>query len=440
MSPESPVSERRMSEQENEGEVVLVGTSHVSEKSVEEVERVIEEEKPDIVAVELDEKRYKSIKGDGPDDIEAKDLIKGNKPFELLVYWLLSYLQTKMGDRFGIEPGAEMMAAVDAAEEREIPLALVDRDINVTVARLWAKMSFWEKLKFVGALIAGVAGIGMGGREMTEEEMDELVEGDMVETLIEEFRSFSPRGAEALIDERDAYIAANLVGLREANKKVVAVIGAGHRAGIEKYLAAPETLPDVKELEETGGGRRFSPFKIVGYLVSIFVILMFVLLFMAGAENAFLAQLAFYWFVVNGVPAFAGALLAGGHLTTALVGGSLAWMTSLNPALAPGWFAGYVELKYRDVSVQDIDEINEILSDAGASTRELLGRMYGVETFKLLLVVALTNIGSLIGTFFFLFVVLPLVGADVNMTELLRQGMANSWNELVGLGRRIVSL
>jgi pheromone shutdown-related protein TraB len=428
-----------MSEQEKEGEVVLVGTSHVSEKSVEEVERVIEEEEPDIVAVELDEKRYKSIKGDGPDDIDAKDLIKGNKPFELLVYWLLSYLQTKMGDRFGIEPGAEMMAAVDAAEEREIPIALVDRDINVTVARLWAKMSFWEKLKFVGALIAGVAGLG-GSREMTEEEMDELVEGDMVETLIEEFRDFSPRGAEALIDERDAYIAANLVGLREANKKVVAVIGAGHRAGIEEYLAAPETLPDVESLEGTDSGRRFSLFKVVGYLVSIFVIAMFILLFMAGAEDAFLAQLAFYWFVVNGVPAFLGAIVAGGHLTTALVGGSLAWMTSLNPALAPGWFAGYVELKYRDVSVKDIDEINEILSDASSSTRELLGRMYKVETFKLLLVVALTNVGSLIGTFFFLFVVLPIIGADVNMTELLRQGMANSWNEIVGLGRRIVSL
>jgi pheromone shutdown-related protein TraB len=428
-----------MSEQEKEGEVVLVGTSHVSEKSVEEVERVIDEEEPDIVAVELDEKRYKSIKGDGPDDIDAKDLIKGNKPFELLVYWLLSYLQTKMGDRFGIEPGAEMMAAVDAAEEREIPIALVDRDINVTVARLWAKMSFWEKLKFVGALIAGVAGLG-GSREMTEEEMDELVEGDMVETLIEEFRDFSPRGAEALIDERDAYIAANLVGLREANKKVVAVIGAGHRAGIEEYLAAPETLPDVESLEGTDSGRRFSLFKVVGYLVSIFVIAMFILLFMAGAEDAFLAQLAFYWFVVNGVPAFLGAIVAGGHLTTALVGGSLAWMTSLNPALAPGWFAGYVELKYRDVSVKDIDEINEILSDASASTRELLGRMYKVETFKLLLVVALTNVGSLIGTFFFLFVVLPIIGADVNMTELLRQGMANSWNEIVGLGRRIVSL
>jgi pheromone shutdown-related protein TraB len=422
---------------EQEGEVVLVGTSHVSEKSVEEVENAIEEEEPDVVAVELDEKRYKSVKGEGPQDLDPKDLIQGNKPFELLVYWLLSYLQTKMGDRFGIEPGADMLAAVDAAEDRGIPLALVDRDINVTVARLWSKMSFWEKLKFVGALVAGVAGLGRAD-EMTEEEMEEIIEGDMVETLIEEFRAFSPRGAEALIDERDAYIAANLVELREANKKVVAVIGAGHRAGIERYLDAPETLPEIESLETSGGGRRIPVMKVLGYAVSVFVILMFVLLFMAGADDAFLAQLAVYWFVVNGVPAFAGALLGGGHLRSAAVGGSLAWMTSLNPALAPGWFAGYVELRHRDVSVQDIDEINEILADAEASVRQLFGRMYQVETFKLLLVVALTNLGSLIGTFFFLFVVLPVIGADIDMTEMLRQGMTNSWNELVGLGERVL--
>jgi len=405
-------------------------------KSVEEVERAIDEEEPDVVAVELDEKRYKSVKGDGPDDLDPKDMIQGNKPFELLIYWLLSYLQTKMGDRFGIEPGADMLAAVNLAEERGIPLALVDRDINVTVARLWGKMSLWEKLKFVGALVAGVA--GLGGQEMSEEEMDEIVEGDMVETLIDEFRAFSPRGAEALIDERDAYIAANLIELSKKHNKVVAVIGAGHRAGIERYLAAPETLPDIEALESTDGGRSFSVMKLLGYAVSIFVILMFVLLFMAGADDRFLAQLALYWFVVNGVPAFLGAMLAGGHLRSALVGGSLAWMTSLNPALAPGWFAGYVELRYRDISVKDIDEINEILGDAEASVRELLGRMYAVQTFKLLMVVALTNLGSLVGTGLFLFVVLPVVGADVNMTEMLRQGMANSWNELVSLGGRVL--
>jgi len=425
-----------MSEQDEEGrgEVILVGTSHISEKSVEEVEETIDEEEPDVVAVELDEQRYKSMKGDGPDEIEAKDLIQGNKPFEFFVYWLMSYLQTRMGDRFGIEPGADMMAAVETAEGRGIPVALVDRDINITIARLWAKMKFLEKLKFVGALVLGLVGFGLGRVEEEEEiDIEEIAQGDMVETLIEEFRAFSPQGAEALIDERDAFIASKLVALREADKKVVAVIGAGHRAGIQAYLDNPETIPDIEEISSTGGGRRFSIFKIVGYLISIFVVVMFILLFMAGADNRFLAELAFYWFIINGVPAFLGAMLGGAHLPSALVGGGLAWMTSINPALAPGWFAGYVELRYRDISVTDIDEINEILADVDASARELISRIYGVDTFKLLLVVALTNLGSIIGTFFFLFVVLPVIGADVDMTEMLRQGMTNSWNQIVDL-------
>ncbi len=423
-----------------EGEVHVVGTAHVSEKSVDDVERAIEEHDPDVVAVELDEKRYKSIRGDTPDDLSPKDLLEGNKPFELLIYWLLSYLQTKMGDRFGIEPGADMLAAISAAEERGLPIALVDRDINVTVARLWSKMSFWEKLKFVGGLIAGIAGLGMKKEGEDAIDVDEMMEGDMVEILIDEFREFSPRGAEALIDERDAYIAANLVALREQGYSVVAVVGAGHRAGIQRYLDAPDTIPDIEPLKSSSGGRRFSLFKLVGYAVSVFIIGMFVLLVMAGADNRFLAELFLYWFIINGAFAFTGALLAGGHIYSATTGGLVAWMTSINPALAPGWFAGYVELRYRDVSVKDIDEINEILGDVEASTRELLGRMNRIPTFKLLLVVAFTNLGSVVATGLFIFVVLPIVGADVDMTNLLREGLYNSWRELTGFARTILPL
>ncbi len=417
---------------EGDGEIFLVGTAHVSEKSVEDVERAIDEHEPDVVAVELDEKRFKSIKGDTPDDLSPKDLLEGNKPFELLIYWLLSYLQTKLGDEFGIEPGADMLAAISAAEDRGLPIALVDRDINVTVARLWSKMSVWEKLKFVGGLVAGLAGLG---RTVDEEAMDvdEMLEGDMVEVLIDEFREFSPRGAEALIDERDAYIAANLVALRNEGYRVVAVIGAGHQKGIERYLDAPETIPEIEPLESSSGGRRFSVFKLVGYAISVFIIGMFALLVMAGADNRFLAELFVYWFLVNGAFAFAAALLAGGHPYSATVGGLVAWMTSINPALAPGWFAGYVELRYRDVSVDDIDDINEILGDVEASTRELLGRMNQVPTFKLLLVVAFTNLGSIVATGLFIFVVLPVVGADVDMTAMLEQGLTNSWREVTGL-------
>ncbi|MFB6283690.1 MAG: TraB/GumN family protein [Halobacteria archaeon] len=422
---------------DEDGEIDLVGTAHVSEKSVEEVEESIETEQPDIVAVELDENRYKSIKGEGErDDIEAGDLIKGKKPFELLVYWLLSYLQTQLGDQFDIEPGADMMAAIDSAEERGIPVALVDRDIQVTVARLWANMGILEKIKFVGSMILGIAGFGGSGEDI---DVDELTEGDMVEVMIEEFRKISPGATEALIDERDAYIAANLLALKKRGYHVVAVVGAGHVEGIERYLASPNTIPDIESLEGKKEGG-FSVFKVLGYLVTLFIIFLFVLLIMAGASSAFLGKLFFGWFLINGIFAFTGALIAGSHLTSATVGGVLAWMTSINPLLAPGWFSGYVELRYIEVSVKDIDRINEILADTESSARNLLGRMYDVPMFRLLIIVALTNLGSIIGTVLFITVILPWIGADVDMTHLLKKGLHNSLDAIIQGIQNLVGL
>lgn len=414
---------------EQEGEITLVGTAHVSQDSVDRVRESIEEKNPDVVAVELDERRYQSLKNEKPEDLEARDLLKGSKPFEFLLYWLLSYIQKRMGEKFDIQPGADMMAAVEEAEANNIPVALVDRDIRVTVQRMWSMMSIREKFKFIGAMVLGLMGFG-DAEEI--EDIEDLAEGDVAQAVIEEFRKFSPRGAQALIDERDAYIAANLVSLRQHGKNVVAVVGAGHKAGIEKYLESPETIPDIESFQKENK-RRFSLFKAFGYLISIFVIMMFVLLFLGGADNELLARLFVYWFLINGVLAFAGALIAGGHLTSAVTGGLLAWMTSINPALAPGWFAGYVELKYIDVNVADIDRLNEILDDTEATTRELISRMYEVPMFRLLMVVALTNIGSIIGTGLFIFVVLPILGQDVDMGKLLMDGITNGWNELKNL-------
>lgn len=413
---------------ESDGEIVLVGTAHVSQKSVDEVRKTIEEENPDVVAVELDERRYNAIKQKKPDDLNPRDLLRGSAVFEILVYWLLSYIQNKLGEKFGVEPGADMVAAIESAEDREIPVALVDRDIRVTLQRFWAKMSLLEKLKFIGALIAGLVGYGRGSTE--DIHIDDITDADVVQIMMEEFREFSPRGAEALIDERDAYIASNLVSLRSSGKKVVAVVGAGHKEGIERYLADPSSIPPIEDISKNKK-RRFSILRAIGYAMSAFVILMFVLLFMAGASNELLLRLFLYWFLVNGILAFAGALIAGGRLTSAITGGLVAWMTSLNPALAPGWFAGYVELRHLNVSLSDIDKINQILGDTEATTRQLVSRMYEVPMFRLLMVVALTNLGSIIGTGLFVFVILPIVDADVNMTELLSRELQESWQRLV---------
>jgi pheromone shutdown-related protein TraB len=418
-----------------EGRVQVVGTAHVSADSVSEVERTIDEERPDVVAVELDEGRYKQIQGEAGQDLEARDLLSGNTVFQFLAYWMLSYVQTRLGERFDIEPGADMKAAIDAAEERGIGLALVDRNIQVTIQRFWRRMTFVEKLKMIGSLVLGV--LGFGGEPEDEFDMEDITDADVVTAMIEEFRRFSPGGAEALIDERDAFIAHKLVALREQGYHVVAVVGAGHRAGIEGYLEDPETLPPMGSLVGTQSRKWFSPFKLLGYLFTLGFLAFFFLLIMAGVKDAFLLKLFAAWFLFNGFFAFSLAKLAGARWTSAGVGGAVAWLTSVNPLLAPGWFAGYVELRHRSVDIGDIGTLNQILSDEERPIRDLVGRMFQVPLFRLIMVVALTNIGSMVASFLFPFTVLPYLAPEIGgvsgVMDQLIAGAENSAELLWGL-------
>jgi pheromone shutdown protein TraB len=484
---------------EHAGSVRVVGTAHVSQESVEEVERVIDEERPDVVAVELDEGRFRQLKGETPDDLEAADLLEGNTVFQFLAYWMLSYVQTRLGDQFDVRPGAEMLAAVERSEELGIDVALVDRNIQVTIQRFWARLTGLEKLRLLGglafgvadpflvglsvgasvglfaALVAGAVGgaplvppatpfagildavligalIGLGvaallgialrvtapADEEIPDEFDpaELTDTDVVSAMMEEFRRFSPGGAEALIDERDAYIAHELVRLRDAGASVVAVVGAGHREGIERYLDAPETLPPMEELVGRESGSRFSVYKLFGYLFTLGFLVFFALVAMAGVGNAFLFRLFAAWFLVNGLLSFGLAKLAGAHWSSAGVGGAVAWLTSVNPLLAPGWFAGYVELRYIDVNVTDIAELNELLDDTETPVRRLLGQMLEVPLFRLIVIVAMTNVGSFVGSVLFATVLIPYLFAEVGGTgevvRLMVEGARNSVDLLAG--------
>ncbi|RQG90236.1 TraB/GumN family protein [Natrarchaeobius halalkaliphilus] len=569
--PETPEREQ--------GSVHVLGTAHVSKASVDDVHEAVDREQPDVVAVELDEGRYRQMQGGTPDDIEAKDLLSGNTVFQFLAYWMLSYVQSRLGEKFDIEPGADMRAGIEAAERNGSGVALVDRDIQVTIQRFWRRLSVVEKLKMVGGLALGItdprtigltlgavagillgtvvtvflapllgleetllfgitattthqyigavgigalvgafvgllflptlesterytggfingftmrilAGVGVGiaaclalvatetfvgpfsaGRfetagiysirggagviaglglgvlggavlglvldvlsgdvdDVEEIDIEEMTDGDVVAAMMEEFRQFSPRGANALIDERDAYIAHNLHELRQQGYDVLAVVGAGHKAGIERYLEKPSTLPQMESLTGTASGRRFSPLKIFGYLVMVGFLGFFFLLIMAGVRNTFLLQLFAAWFLFNGIFAFTLARLAGARWASAGVGGSVAWLTSINPLLAPGWFVGYVELKYRPVNVRDVQTLNEIVGDTERPIGEAVEDMFDVPLFRLIMIVALTNVGSMIGTFLFPFVVLPWLapeigGVDALMGELI-QGAQNS--------------
>ncbi|MCQ6963825.1 TraB/GumN family protein [Methanolobus chelungpuianus] len=381
-------------------EIIIVGTAHVSEKSVREVNDTISRVKPDIVAVELCRARYESIKGNVQNaQIPVKELLKGGKIYFYIVHMLLAHIQKKFADQMGIQPGAEMIGAIEAAEASGAQVLLIDRNVQVTLQRFWSKMGFIEKIKMMGGLLAAVLGIG-GTKNI---DMDTITNQDIVSVLVEEFRGSSPNAVKVLIDERDAYMARNL--LRAAGtggKKIVAVVGAGHRAGIQRYLENPASLPKV-EYDVEAPKKRFSLAKLLGFAIVGIAIATFILLLLSGVPFETMMVAFAWWFIINGVLSAAGALLARGHPYSVLTAFSVAWLTSLNPMMAAGWFAGLTEAKYRNPTTDDF----KTLIDAD-STSEMMSN----NLFRVILVAALANLGSMAGTFLGVYVMLEVTGID----------------------------
>ncbi|MHC1594128.1 MAG: TraB/GumN family protein [Methanotrichaceae archaeon] len=383
-------------------DVVVIGTAHVSEKSVEEVTTAIEDLKPDIVAVELCESRYRAITGqEETGEIQIKELLSGNKLYLILVQLFLAYIQKKIGAEMGVKPGSDMIAAIDAAHKTGAKVALVDREIGVTIQRFWSSMRFREKVKLIASLIP--AAFGRGGDEI---DMDEITQDDVVAQVIEEFRKISPHAAQVLIDERDAYIARNLIRL-SGSGKVVAVVGVGHREGINRYLANPETVPELDEMV-TLPDKRFSLPKLVGVAMMLLVVITLVAVLLSGfsTQNIFAAMKI--WFLVNGILSALGVVLARGHPLSAMTAFSVAWITSLNPLIAAGWFAGLVEAWKRKPTMGDMKGMGEA---------ETFGELMKIPLFRVILVAALANIGSVAGTILGSYLILRMV--ELSPTELI---------------------
>ncbi|MHC1575100.1 MAG: TraB/GumN family protein [Candidatus Methanogasteraceae archaeon] len=386
-------------EPKSKPEIILIGTAHVSNKSVEEVKETIARERPDIVAIELCPGRFAALKGE-TSDLSAKDILKGGNMTLFIVHSLLAYMQNKIGSEMDVKPGSEMIAAIDAAEGLGLEIALVDRDINVTLQRFIGKMGFFEKLKMLSALVGSL--VGFGG---TEIDIENITEEDIVTQLISELKQFSPTTASVLIEERDAFIAKNLLRIKEKGR-VVAIVGAGHRSGITEYLKHPETLPEIGELLEIPK-KRFNFGKIIGFGMILLVLAVFALILMTAPLDVLFVAFG-YWFLINGILSGLGALIARGHLYSILTAFSVAWLTSLNPMIAAGWFAGAVEAKMRKPTPEDLQTI---------SKAETLQELMGNDLFRVILVAALANLGSIVGTWVGAYVVLQVSGIDIDMIK-----------------------
>ncbi|MEF8878925.1 MAG: TraB/GumN family protein [Candidatus Thermoplasmatota archaeon] len=367
--------------------ITLVGTAHISESSVEEVKKTIENEKPDVVAVELCEQRYKALTEKKKwENTSISELLKSNKAFLMLAQIFLSSIQRKLGKEHGVEPGSEMVAAIESADEYSLGILLADRDITITLKRAWRKMGFLEKIRLVWELLKAL--VGFEEEEIEELDLEEIMQEDVITSMMEEFSRIAPSVSQVLITERDQYLAKKIREKAEEGKKVVAVIGAGHVKGVKKQLRQVDDTTNLSELEHIPK-KRFHFLKHIGYIIPVAFAAIIIYIFITGSwERA--ANALLWWFLINGALSAVGTIIARAHPASIATAFLAAPITSLNPAVAAGWIAGYVEYKFHKPRVKDFKSLSKI---------ENMTEFFQNKVIKLLLVVSLANLGSMIGTF-----------------------------------------
>ena len=358
----------------------LLGTAHVAKASVEAVKFHIEEFKPDVVAVELCKSRFDSLVSDRRLDKEGLlKVIKEGKAPLVLIQSMLATEQRKLGLDEGEQPGAELLAAVEVAKAKELEVELIDRDIQVTLRRAWKKMKLREKFRILYSLL--------GDDEEENPELEELLSNqDLLSSMMEELREFSPGAGVVLIDERDSYLAEKILSI-DSDKKVLAVVGAGHLQGLETNLKEKKNFDqnNIQLLEEVPKKGRIS--KIFPWLIPALVMGLMIY-FLTTGEGVDIVELFTVWTLANAVFAAIGCILARGHVLAILTAALASPITSLNPTLAAGWFAGYVQLKVAEPTTEDLQNFLKL---------DRFGLFWSNRAGKVLLVTALTNLGSMAG-------------------------------------------
>ncbi|MBQ2658515.1 MAG: TraB/GumN family protein [Erysipelotrichaceae bacterium] len=360
-------------------EIYLVKTAHVSKNSVEDVKECIETVQPDSICIELDSQRYEKLKH--PEDWRNSDIVKIIKEKQvgfLLVNVILSSFQKRIAKSMDSSSGAEMMEGIRQAEERNIPLVMADRPIKTTFSRIWNQLSGSEKVKVLTGIITAI----FEDEDISEEDIARLKEADALEAALLEIGKEFPTVKRVLVDERDQYLCDKI---RNApGKKTVAIIGAAHAGGIERNL---NNEIDTKQLDVVEKKKGLG--SCLKYAIPAIIICIILYTIITNRDVGF--QQLKSWILWNGGLSALGVLCALGHPLSIVTVFVMAPLTSLNPLLASGWFAGIVEASIRKPKVKDFEDIAE-------DTASLKG-FWKNRVTRTLLVVVFANLFSSIGTF-----------------------------------------
>lgn len=361
--------------------VILVGTAHVSQESVETVKLVIEQEHPDDVCVELDAKRFEAISHPNRwESLDLKEIIRKQQLSTLMVNLVLASFQKRLGDKLGVLPGMEMLEAIRIAEKHNVPVILGDRDVRVTMRRAWRNTPFWRKSLLVSSLMLSI----FDTTEVSEDEIRNLKKQDVLSEMMKDLGKEVPTLKVALIDERDRYLAKKIV--EAPGKRTVAVVGAGHVAGIRKTIEQQVPV----DLEELNYIPPVSPiWKMVGWSIPLLIVGSIAWIgWQKGADAA--GDNALFWILANGIPSGIGGILAMAHPLTILTAFASAPFTSLTPVIGVGYVTAFVQAYLQPPIVKDFQTVAEDIA--------IPGRWWKSRLLRVFLAFLLPTIGSIIGT------------------------------------------
>ncbi|MDX5515648.1 TraB/GumN family protein [Stenotrophomonas bentonitica] len=363
----------------------LLGTAHVSQASVEAVERAIESGRFDAVAVELDAQRLQALTN--PDALAKLDLVEVIRKGRVALFaanLALAAYQRRLAEQLEIEPGAELKRAVVMANERNLPVHLIDREVGLTFKRASQRLGFFGKIKLVMGLGAGL----FASEEVGEDEIEKLKQGDMLEASFGEFASESPALYETIIGERDRYMATRLREVHDpAQREVLAVVGAGHLAGLARYLETDTDAPGpLRESLEDVPKKRNIPW-ITLAILAIVLTGIGVGFYRGGLGVG--SELLAVWAMYTGGLAGLGCLLAGSHPLSILTAIVVAPFKPFRLSIPTGAFSALVEARLRKPAYEDFLKLRDDAQSVKGWYRNRVTRV--VLTFML------TNLGSMLG-------------------------------------------
>lgn len=366
---------------ENGNQLYLIGTAHVSKNSAELVESKILEITPDVVCIELDGQRFNSIKNRNKyENIDIFKIIKNKQLFFFIGQFIMSSFQKKISEKTGSRPGEEFIRAINVAEENGIRLALIDRNIGTTLKRAWRLTPLRHKFRFLGSLLFSESD------EFDNIDIEQLKKSDAIETLVKSFSEELPETKKVLIDERDLYLAYGIQ--RNLGEKTVAVVGAGHVAGILGYLREEisdqdkESIDFIPEKSKTG--------IILQWSIPVLILVIFIWGFFCGNKEV-AENFVVIWILAHGLLTVLGCLISLAHPLTILTGFIASPITALHPAIGAGMATALVQAIVVKPRVKDFEQLN------GNTLR--FKQWWENRLTKIFLVFLFSSIGSSIGTF-----------------------------------------